>query len=114
VELDALSTHDFVRILTEPDASLTKQYTALLETEDVQLEFTPEGIQRLAEVAYQVNETTENIGARRLHTILERLLEDISFEAADCGGAKITITKDYVEENLAGLAQDEDLSRYIL
>jgi ATP-dependent HslUV protease ATP-binding subunit HslU len=114
VELDALSTHDFVRILTEPDASLTKQYTALLETEDVQLEFTPEGIQRLAEVAYQVNETTENIGARRLHTILERLLEDISFEAADCGGAKITITKDYVEDNLAGLAQDEDLSRYIL
>jgi len=114
VELDALSTHDFVRILTEPDASLTKQYTALLETEDVQLEFTPEGIQRLAEVAYQVNETTENIGARRLHTILERLLEDISFEAADCSGAKITITKDYVEENLAGLAQDEDLSRYIL
>ena len=114
VELDALSTHDFVRILTEPDASLTKQYTALLETEDVQLEFTPEGIQRLAEVAYQVNENTENIGARRLHTILERLLEDISFEAADCSGAKITITKDYVEDNLAGLAQDEDLSRYIL
>jgi len=114
VELDALTTEDFVRILTEPDASLTKQYTALLETEAVKLEFTPEGIQRLAEVAYQVNETTENIGARRLHTILERLLEDISFEAADCGGAKITITRDYVEENLAGLARDEDLSRYIL
>ena len=114
VELDALSTDDFVRILTEPDASLTKQYTALLETEDVQLEFTPEGIQRLAEVAYQVNETTENIGARRLHTILERLLEDVSFEAADCGGARISITKDYVEENLASLARDEDLSRYIL
>lgn len=114
VELDALGTDDFVRILTEPDASLTKQYTALLETEDVQLEFTPEGIQRLAEVAYQVNETTENIGARRLHTILERLLEDISFESADCGGARISITKDYVEENLASLARDEDLSRYIL
>ena len=114
VELDALGTHDFVRILTEPDASLTRQYTALLHTEDVSLEFTAEGIQRLAEVAYQVNETTENIGARRLHTILERLLEDISFEAADCGGAKITITREYVEENLAGLAQDEDLSRYIL
>ena len=114
VELDALSTHDFVRILTEPDASLTKQYTALLETEDVKLEFTHEGIQRLAEVAYQVNETTENIGARRLHTVLERLLEDVSFEAADCGGAKITITREFVEENLAGLAQDEDLSRYIL
>ena len=114
VELDALGSDDFVRILTEPDASLTKQYTALLHTEDVSLEFTPEGIQRLAEVAFQVNETTENIGARRLHTILERLLEDISFEAADCGGAKITITKEYVEENLAGLAQDEDLSRYIL
>mgnify|MGYP001825008349 FL=1 len=114
VELDALGSDDFVRILTEPDASLTKQYTALLHTEDVSLEFTPQGIQRLAEVAFQVNETTENIGARRLHTILERLLEDISFEAADCGGAKITITKEYVEENLAGLAQDEDLSRYIL
>ena len=114
VELDALGTHDFVRILTEPDASLTRQYTALLHTEDVSLEFTAEGIQRLAEVAYQVNETTENIGARRLHTILERLLEDISFEAADCGGAKITIPREYVEENLAGLAQDEDLSRYIL
>jgi ATP-dependent HslUV protease ATP-binding subunit HslU len=114
VELDALGSDDFVRILTEPDASLTKQYTALLHTEDVSLKFTPEGIQRLAEVAFQVNETTENIGARRLHTILERLLEDISFEAADCGGAKITITKEYVEENLAGLAQDEDLSRYIL
>jgi len=114
VELDALGTHDFVRILTEPDASLTKQYTALLHTEDVSLEFTPEGIQRLAEVAYQVNESTENIGARRLHTILERLLEDISFEAAECGSAKITITKEYVEDNLAGLAQDEDLSRYIL
>ena len=114
VELDALGTHDFVRILTEPDASLTKQYIALLHTEDVGLEFTPEGIQRLAEVAYQVNETTENIGARRLHTILERLLEDISFEAADCGGARIIITREYVEENLAGLAQDEDLSRYIL
>jgi ATP-dependent HslUV protease ATP-binding subunit HslU len=114
VELDALKTEDFVRILTEPDASLTKQYTALLETEDVQLTFTPEGIQRLAEVAYQVNETTENIGARRLHTVLERLLEDVSFKAADCQGARITITKEYVEENLAGLAQDEDLSRYIL
>jgi ATP-dependent HslUV protease ATP-binding subunit HslU len=114
VELDALGTHDFVRILTEPDASLTKQYTALLHTEDVSLEFTPEGIQRLAEVAYQVNESTENIGARRLHTVLERLLEDISFEAADCSGAKITITKEYVEDKLAGLAQDEDLSRYIL
>ena len=114
VELAALKTEDFVRILTEPDASLTKQYTALLETEDVQLTFTPEGIQRLAEVAYQVNETTENIGARRLHTILERLLEDISFAAADSQGARITITKEYVEENLAGLARDEDLSRYIL
>jgi len=114
VELDALGTDDFVRILTEPDASLTKQYTALLHTEDVSLEFTPEGIQRLAEVAYQVNETTENIGARRLHTILERLLEEISFEAADCSGTRITITREYVEENLAGLAQDEDLSRYIL
>jgi len=114
VELKSLTTDDFVRILTEPDASLTLQYSALLGTEEVALEFTECGVRRIAEVAYQVNENTENIGARRLHTILERLLEDISFEAADCSGAKITITKDYVEENLAGLAQDEDLSRYIL
>lgn len=114
VELAALTTEDFVRILTEPDASLTEQYTALLETEGVTLEFTEAGVQRLAEVAYLVNESTENIGARRLHTILERLLEDVSFEAADISGATVTITKEYVDEKLAELAQDEDLSRYIL
>ncbi len=114
VELDALGTEDFVRILTEPDASLIKQYTALLETEDVTLEFTDDGIRRLAEIAWQVNERTENIGARRLHTILERLLEEISFSAADQAGQTLTIDRAYVDEHLAGLAQDEDLSRYIL
>ncbi len=114
VELDALGTEDFVRILTEPDASLIKQYTALLETEDVTLEFADDGIRRIAEIAWQVNERTENIGARRLHTILERLLEDVSFSAADRAGTTITIDRDYVDEHLAGLAEDEDLSRYIL
>lgn len=114
VELDALSTDDFVRILTEPDASLTQQYTALLETEDVNLNFTKDGVRRLAEVAYQVNESTENIGARRLHTIIERLLEAISFEASDLSGKTLEIDVDYVNERLAGLAEDEDLSRYIL
>ncbi|MFP4611252.1 MAG: ATP-dependent protease ATPase subunit HslU [Thiohalophilus sp.] len=114
VELEPLTTEDFVRILTEPDASLTEQYRALLYTEDVTLEFTDEGIHRLAEIAWQVNERTENIGARRLHTMLERLLEQISFEASDRGGEQIKISADYVDENLADLAQDEDLSRYIL
>lgn len=114
VELDALTSDDFIRILTEPDASLTQQYTALLETEDVTLNFTDEGVKRLAEVAYQVNERTENIGARRLHTILERLLEVISFEAADRNGETLKIDLDYVNERLADLAEDEDLSRYIL
>ena len=114
VELDALSSDDFIKILTEPDASLTEQYSALLETEDVQLIFTAEGVQRLAEMAWQVNERTENIGARRLHTILERLLEDISFTASDRSGETIKITADYVNENIQDLAEDEDLSRYIL
>ena len=114
VELDALSSDDFVRILTEPDASLTEQYSALMETEGVQLLFTEEGVQRMAEIAWQVNERTENIGARRLHTIIERLLEEVSFTASDRGGETITITAEYVDENLANLAQDEDLSRYIL
>jgi ATP-dependent HslUV protease ATP-binding subunit HslU len=114
VELEPLTSDDFVRILTEPDASLTEQYCALLHTEDVNLEFTDEGVRRLAEVAWQVNERTENIGARRLHTILERLLEKVSFEASDHGGETIKITADYVDENVASLAQDEDLSRYIL
>jgi ATP-dependent HslUV protease ATP-binding subunit HslU len=114
VELDALTSDDFMRILTEPDASLTEQYRALLATEAVTLEFTEEGIRRIAETAYQVNESTENIGARRLHTILERLLEDVSYSASDNSGTKVKITAEYVDENIAELAQDEDLSRYIL
>jgi ATP-dependent HslUV protease ATP-binding subunit HslU len=114
VELRALTTEDFVRILTEPDASLTDQYHALLETEGVSLEFNDSGIQRVAEVAWQVNEQTENIGARRLHTVMERLLETISFEAADKSGLVVTVDVDYVNHYLKDLADDQDLSRYIL
>lgn len=114
VELKALGPDDFVRILTEPDASLTTQYKALLQTEGVALNFTEDGIQRIAELAWQVNDTTENIGARRLHTMLERLLEDISFTASDCDGAHITIDANFVNSNLSELVQDEDLSRFIL
>jgi len=114
VELKSLKTEDFVRILTEPDASLTTQYEALLATEEVRLEFAESGVRRLAEVAFQVNETTENIGARRLHTVMERLLETISFEASDKSGAVLTIDADYVDSQLAELAKNEDLSRYIL
>ena len=114
VELDALSAADFIRILTEPDASLTEQYQALLATEGVSLSFSEDGIQRIAELGWQVNETTENIGARRLHTILERLLEDISFNAPDLTEQTIVIDADYVDTHLTELAQDEDLSRYIL
>jgi ATP-dependent HslUV protease ATP-binding subunit HslU len=114
VELDALSVEDFVRILTEPDASLTEQYAALLTTEGVGLTFTPDGVARIAEVAFEVNERTENIGARRLHTVMERLLESISFSAADRNGETLTIDAAYVDQQLAGLAGDEDLSRYIL
>jgi ATP-dependent HslUV protease ATP-binding subunit HslU len=114
VELKSLTTEDFVRILTEPDASLTLQYTALMETEGVTLTFTPEGLRRLAEVAFHVNESTENIGARRLHTVLERLLEQISFEAADRSGMQFEIDAEYVNEHLAELSKNEDLSRYIL
>ena len=114
VELKSLVTEDFVRILTEPDASLTAQYIALLATEEVRLEFTADGVQRLAEVAYHVNEATENIGARRLHTVMERLLETVSFEASDKGGSQVTIDAAYVDEHLAELSQNEDLSRYIL
>jgi ATP-dependent HslUV protease ATP-binding subunit HslU len=114
VELKSLTTEDFVRILTEPDASLTSQYGALLGTEEVQLEFTESGVRRVAEVAFQVNENTENIGARRLHTVMERLLETISFEASDKSGTKLTVDAGYVNDHLAELAQDEDLSRYIL
>ncbi len=114
VELKSLTTNDFVRILTEPDASLTAQYSALLATEEVRLEFTDNGVRRLAEVAYQVNENTENIGARRLHTVMERLLETVSFEASDKGGSHVTIDAGYVNDHLAELSKDEDLSRYIL
>ncbi|HTQ35796.1 MAG TPA: ATP-dependent protease ATPase subunit HslU [Steroidobacteraceae bacterium] len=114
VELQPLSADDFVRILTEPDASLTTQYRALLDTEAVQLEFTPEGVRRIAEVAWQVNERTENIGARRLHTVMERLLDAASYEAADKPGSTITVDAGYVDQHLTQLARDEDLSRYIL
>ncbi len=114
VELDALGSDDFVRILTEPDASLTEQYAALLVTEGLQLQFDPSGVRRIAEIAFQVNERTENIGARRLHTIMERLLEDLSFDAADRHGETVTIDADYVEQHLADVARDDDLSRYIL
>ena len=114
VELDALSADDFVRILTEPDASLTEQYIALLGTEGVSLSFSTDGIKRIAELGWQVNETTENIGARRLHTVLERLLEDISFNASDLAGKDILIDAAYVDDHLAEFVEDEDLSRYIL
>ncbi len=114
VELKSLRTEDFVRILTEPDASLTSQYKALIATEDVDLEFTDDGVRRLAEVAFHVNETTENIGARRLHTVMERLLEQVSFEASDKSGSKVVIDGEYVDAHLAELSKNEDLSRYIL
>ena len=114
VELDALDSGDFVRILTEPDASLTEQYAGLMATEGVSLEFAPDGIERIAEVAWQVNERIENIGARRLHTVMERLLETISFAAADRSGQVELVDRDYVDQHLVDLAADEDLSRYIL
>lgn len=114
VELSALSVDDFKRILREPHNALTKQYIALLGTEGVTVEFTETGVDRLAEVAFQVNERTENIGARRLHTVMERLLEKISFEAADKSGENYVIDAEYVDKNLGTLVQDEDLSRYIL
>lgn len=114
VELNALSADDFVRILTEPDASLTEQYQALLKTEGVEVQFSTDGIKRIAELGWQVNEKTENIGARRLHTILEKLLEDISFNAPDLVEKSINIDAAYVDAHLMELADDEDLSRYIL
>jgi len=114
VELEALGSKEFERILTEPKHSLTLQYTELMRTEGVHLEFTPEGIHRLAEVADQVNSRTENIGARRLATVMERLLESISFEAADKSGEKYLIDREYVDKTLTNLVLDEDLSRYIL
>jgi ATP-dependent HslUV protease ATP-binding subunit HslU len=114
VELDDLNAADFVRILTEPDASLTEQYAALLATESVTLEFSTDGIERIAEIASNINARTENIGARRLHTVMERLLETLSFEATDRAGSTTHIDAVYVDEHLAALVQDEDLSRYIL
>jgi ATP-dependent HslUV protease ATP-binding subunit HslU len=114
VELDSLKVEDFVRILTEPDASLTAQYRALLATESVGVEYTADGVRRIAELAHQVNERTENIGARRLHTVMERLLESISFDASEHGGSAVKVDAAYVDEHLGNLAKDEDLSRYIL
>ncbi|HJW26854.1 MAG TPA: ATP-dependent protease ATPase subunit HslU [Rhodocyclaceae bacterium] len=115
VELDSLSVADFERILTQTDACLTRQYQALLETEGVEVAFAEDGIRRLAEIAYQVNEKTENIGARRLYTVMEKLLEEVSFEAGKTGQpATVTVDRAYVEQRLAGLAGDEDLSRYVL
>jgi ATP-dependent HslUV protease ATP-binding subunit HslU len=114
VELEPLTAEDFMRILTETDASLTEQYTALLATEGHVLEYTPDGVRRIAEVAWQVNERTENIGARRLHTVMERLLETISFEAADRGKEKTVIDTTYVNQHLSNLIGNDDLARYIL
>ncbi|MEE8264041.1 MAG: ATP-dependent protease ATPase subunit HslU [Gammaproteobacteria bacterium] len=114
VELDALGVDDFVRILTEPDASLTEQYAALMESEGVTVEFTKDALSRIAEMAWQVNETTENIGARRLHTVMERLLEELSFEASARRGENVRIDAAYVNAHLGALIQDEDLTRYIL
>ncbi|MGB3277498.1 MAG: ATP-dependent protease ATPase subunit HslU [Castellaniella sp.] len=114
VELDSLSAEDFVRILSETDASLTKQYRALLATEDVTLEFTEDGVRRLAELAFEVNERTENIGARRLYTVMEKLLEDLSFEAASPGAETVVIDAAYVNDKLSEAAGSQDLARYVL
>ncbi len=114
VELSALGVEDFTRILTEPDSSLTEQYVALIATEGVTLQFSDDAVKRIAEVAWQVNETTENIGARRLHTVLERLLDKISFEAPDHAGGGIEVDAAYVDEHLGALLANEDLTKYIL
>ncbi len=114
VELSALNADDFKRILTEPDASLTTQYKALMKTEGVDIEFSDDGVKRIAEVAFDVNERSENIGARRLYTVMERLLEEISFEAPDKSGKSLVVDEAYVNDSLGELFEDEDLSRYIL
>ncbi|MBD1573119.1 HslU--HslV peptidase ATPase subunit [Vibrio sp. S17_S38] len=114
VELEALSSNDFKRILTEPHASLTEQYCALMGTEQVEVTFTEDGITKIAEAAWQVNESTENIGARRLHTVMERLMDEISFDATDNPGSKVEINAEYVHKRLGELVADEDLSRFIL
>ena len=115
--LNPLTAQDFQRILSEPNASLTDQYQALLGTEDLEISFSKDGIEKIAEIAWQVNETTENIGARRLHTVMERLLEDVSYSASDLALStkeSLVIDKSFVEKQLDDLAKDEDLSRYIL
>ena len=114
VELEALTAEDFIRILTEPNASLTEQYIALLKTEGVEVEFTQDGIERIAQAAWQVNERTENIGARRLHTVMERLMEEISFDASEKNGEQLTVDAKYVNDHLEMLVENEDLSRFIL
>jgi ATP-dependent HslUV protease ATP-binding subunit HslU len=114
VELNDLTKDDFVRILTEPRSALTKQYTALMKTEGVELEFLPDALDSLATYAYQVNQSTQNIGARRLYTIMERLLEELSFEAPDMGSGRVEIGAPYVRERLEQITSNEDLSRYIL
>ncbi len=114
VELDALKADDFLRILSEPNFSLTEQYRALMQTEQVEVTFADDGLKRIAEIAWQVNERTENIGARRLHTVMERLMEDVAFDAPDRSGTKLNIDAEYVNKKLSALAGDDDLSRYIL
>jgi ATP-dependent HslUV protease ATP-binding subunit HslU len=114
VELDSLGKDDFLRILTEPKNALTKQYTGLLATENITIEFTPQAVDRLAALAAEVNARLENIGARRLHTIMESLLEELSFEAPDIAPANIPITAEYVDDKLSDLVKDQDLGRYIL
>jgi ATP-dependent HslUV protease ATP-binding subunit HslU len=114
VELSSLDQDDFVRILTEPTNSLVRQYKALLATEGVSIEFADDGVRTIAEIAASVNERTENIGARRLHTVIEKLLDEVSFEAPDRGGTSLTIDEHFVRSHLGNLVEDEDLSRYIL
>jgi ATP-dependent HslUV protease ATP-binding subunit HslU len=114
VELAALGVEDFVRILTEPDASLCTQYRELMATEGLSIEFTADGVRRIAEVAFDVNQRTENIGARRLHTVMERLLESVSFEASERSGMAVLVDGDYVQRNLGELSKDQDLARYVL
>ena len=114
VELQALTSDDFKRILEEPDNSLIKQYISLLNTEKVDLEFTKDGIETIAKLATEINSSIENIGARRLHTIIEKVLDDISFTATDRGGEKVIVNKEYVTKNLGELAKDTDLSKFIL
>ncbi len=114
VELNALKVEDFMKILTEPNASLTEQYQALLATEEVDIQYSEDGIKKVAEIAWEINERTENIGARRLHTVAEKLLESISFNATDLKGKTVTIDAKYVEEQLSSIVKDEDLSKFIL